>query len=134
MSAVLKPAVSIDAFEAGDLDADAFDHESHVYVAWLYLERWPLHEAIGRFRNALRRLVVKMGAESKYHETITWFFMLLINQRRNQCNATSWIEFQRQNRDLVNNAGTPLGRYYSRDLLASDEARQQFLLPDRIAV
>jgi len=132
MNAVLKPAVSIETLEAGTVDADAFGHESHVYAAWLYLERWPLQEAIAHFRAALVRLTKKLGAETKYHETITWFFMLLINQRRAAAGELSWTEFRQQNADLIVDAGETLHRYYSRELLASDLARQQFLLPDQI--
>ncbi len=133
MNAVLQPDVSIDALEAGTIDAAAFDHESHVYAAWLYLERWPLHEAIGRFCAALRRLTVKLGAEAKYHETMSWFFLLLINQRRTTTKATSWIAFRQENADLIRDFRATLSRYYSQEVLASDQARQHFLLPDKLS-
>jgi hypothetical protein len=35
-------AFTIDAFERGEIDPEAFDHEAHVYMAWLYLERFAL--------------------------------------------------------------------------------------------
>ena len=132
MNAVANPDVSIAALESADLDAEAFDHESHVYVAWLYLERWQLHEATQRFSAAIRRLTVKLGAETKYHETITCFFMQLINQRRETTTLPTWFEFRRDNVDLLENAGAVLGRYYSKELLQSELARQQFLLPDQL--
>ena len=134
MNSVATPAVSIEALEAGTIDAKAFDHESHVYAAWLYLERWPLSEAIAKFCAALRRLTIKLGAETKYHETITWFFMILINERRAAAEQTSWFAFRRDNHDLVSTAGETLDRYYSKELLKSEHARQRFQLPDKIAM
>ena len=133
MSAVLTPAVTIETFEAATIDAETFDHEAHVYVAWLYLKRWPLDEAIRRFCTALRRFTVKVGAEGKYHETISWFFMMQVNQRRAAMQQPTWFVFRRDNADLIDGAGALLSRYYSKELLASNLARQHFLLPDKLA-
>jgi N-formylglutamate deformylase len=132
VNALAHPAVSIDAFENATLDAEAFDHESHVHVAWLYLEQWPLIEATDRFCKAIHRLTIKLGAETKYHETITCFFMQLINERRQADAQAGWLPFRSKNIDLISDAGKTLARYYSKELLGSDLARQQYLLPDRV--
>ena len=132
MSAAPYPLVSIETLENATVDADAFDHESHVYAAWLYLEEWPLREATQRFCDAIRRLTVKLGAQTKYHETITCFFMQLINERRLATAESNWLQFRANNSDLVGDAGKTLRRYYSQELLNSDLARQHYLLPDRL--
>jgi hypothetical protein len=131
VNAAALPGFSVEAFERGEIDPDAFDDEAHVYVAWLYLERFPLPEALGKFDAALRRLTVKLGVPGKYHATITWFFLLLIAERRHADPGADWNRFRRQNADLVEDGGL-LGRYYSRRTLASDRARQSFVLPDRL--
>ena len=132
MNAVLKPDFSIDAFELGEIDPDAFDHQAHVYVAWLYLERFPLPVALGKFEAALRRLTVKLGIPGKDHMTITWFYLLLISERRADEPGADWYRFRRRNRDLIDDGGI-LERYYQRATLASDRARRHFVLPDRLA-
>ena len=132
MNALLQPAVTIEAFENATVDGEAFDHEAHVYTAWLYLQEWPLNEATQRFCGASRRLTIKLGAKTKYHETVTCFFMQLINQRRMAATQSTWLEFRRENTDLISGAGGTLSRYYSTDLLASDLARQHYLLPDKL--
>ena len=133
MNAVLKPEFSVEAFERGDIDPDAFDHEAHVYLAWLYLEQYPLPMALDKFDAALRRLTVKLGVPGKYHATITWFFLLLIGERRAEDLGADWSRFRRRNRDLIEDGGI-LERYYRRVTLASDRARRSFVLPDRLAV
>jgi len=132
MNALAAPPVSIEALEGASVDPETFNHESHVYAAWLYLEQWQLSEATQRFCAAIRNLTKQLGAETKYHETITCFFMQLINQRRETMQQTSWAAFRAKNADLVEHAGTTLNRYYSKELLASEAARQQYLLPDKL--
>jgi len=133
MNAAATPEFSVEAFEAGSIDAEAFDHEAHLYVAWLYLEKWPLLEAIGRFAAALRRLTTQLGIPGKYHETITWFYMVLIQERRGDPGATDWFAFQRMHADLfAGGEASILRRYYSTELLHSNHARQSFVLPDRL--
>lgn len=131
MNAVVVPKLTLESFEAGTIDVEAFDHEGHVYVGWLYLERYSLLEAIERYSGALKRLTAKLGIPGKYHETITWFFLVLINERRAGAGDRGWFSFRRENRDLCLEAGKTLQRYYSRDLLASELAKSSFVLPDR---
>ena len=33
-------ALTIDRFESGAIDPAVFDHEAHIYVAWLYVQRF----------------------------------------------------------------------------------------------
>ena len=134
MNARARPPVSIDTLENATIDPDVFDHSAHVYAAWLYLEQWPLREATDRFCGAIQRLTIKLGAETKYHETITCFFMQLINQRRAASTNMNWQQFVAANKELVNDAGKTLARYYSKELLGSELARQHFLLPDRLVL
>ena len=124
--------LTIERFEGGDIDAETFDHESHIYVAWLYLERFPLADAISGFTGALRSLTERLGVPGKYHDTITWFYLLLIAERRDP--GADWDEFRSRNGDLFDRSENVLGRYYRADTLASERARCRFVLPDlRIA-
>lgn len=90
--------LTIERFEAAQLSASEFTHEGHVYVAWLYLQRYPGREAIDRFDSALQRLVKELGAEQKYNAMITWLFMKLIRERMES--DQSWEQFCERNRDL----------------------------------
>jgi hypothetical protein len=128
------PSISIEAFEASAVDPDQFDHEAHVYVAWLYLQHHELNDAIARFCLALKRLTKKLGVESKYHETITWFFMISINERLQMRSSGDWASFKQENPDLFATNPSLIGRHYSGERLQSTLARTQFLLPDRLPI
>ena len=127
------PNLTLDSFAAGNIDVDTFDHAAHIYAAWLSLEKWPLPEAIAYFTDALRRLTLQLGIPDKYHETITWFFMLLIHERRGEKGTTDWFSCRHEQADLfAGGDASILHRYYSSELLNSDRARRSFLLPDRL--
>ena len=132
MNAAARPDLTLDAFEHGTLDPDSFDHAGHIYVAWLYLERYPLLESIRRYTAALRDLTAKLGVPQKYHETITCFFLIVIAERRDRASSADWFAFRRENPDLFD-ASRLLGRHYSKGRLMSDRARRFFVLPDKLA-
>ncbi len=131
MNAARQPRLSIEQFEAGDIDAERFDHEAHVYMGWLYVQAFDFADAVARFDAALRRLTARLGVPGKYHATIPWLVLVLINERAEP--DESWDAFKSRNADLMRDSKATLQRYYSDTLLSSDAARQHFVLPDRLA-
>jgi len=118
------------AFEDGSLDPDLFDHRNHLRLGWLYLQDCSPALAIDNFTRGLRRYTRSVGAQMKYNETITWFYMLAIAERRLKYPADSFEDFIARNSDL-NTPGAPLlKRSYMPETLNSDLAREVFLLPD----
>jgi len=115
------------AFESGELEE--FPHESHVRVAWCYLQREPILDALASFRRALRRFAAGKGKADRYHETITVAYMLLIADRLFSSRGLSWEEFAARHPDLLQRQPSLLTRYYSEAVLASSRAREVFILP-----
>lgn len=133
MKTIAEPRITIEAFESGCIVSREFNHTAHIYVAWLYLQRYPTADAISRFTTGLRRLTAKFGVPDKYHATISWFFLLLIAERRTAAPSACWEEFCQKNEDLFCREHNILTRYYSSKLLASERARTSFVLPDKVA-
>jgi len=127
VSAVEEPSLSIEQFEAADIDPQQFDHEAHVYMGWLYVQEYGLAGAIGRFDEAIHKLVIKLGAEDKYHATITWLFLLIIGERVEP--DETWQVFTSKNADLITDGHAVLSRYYDDKTLYSERARDRFILP-----
>jgi hypothetical protein len=132
MRSPARPALTIEDFEQGRIDGGSFNHEAHVYTAWLYLDQYPVTEAIERYTSALKRLTLKLGVPGKYHDTISWFFMLIIAERRRGEARHDWTAFTVANDDLFRREDNVLNRYYSKETLATDAARCSFVLPDRL--
>ena len=120
-------------FEAGREPAGGFHHREHVRVAWYYLQRHALPEAIVRFSTALRHFAAAQGKPGLYHETITTAYLLLINERLDgDVRQLAWTAFADRNPDLLTWKPSVLHRYYHAETLTSDRARRTFLLPDRL--
>jgi hypothetical protein len=123
------------AFESCTLPNDAFHHADHVRVAWAYLQRYPMLEALSRFVVALQRYAAHHGAPERYHATITLaYFFLIAERRERRPELASWEEFAAANSDLLRWRGGIVERCYPAETLASDVARRVFVLPDRAPV
>lgn len=125
-----EPGPSIEQFEALEVVPGEFDHEAHIYVAWSYLKRFDLLASIDRYRSVLKRLTRKFGVPDKYHETITWFFLIGVAERATGEAALDWHSFKAQNADLFVRNPSVIRRFYSDTRLNSDAARKTFVLPD----
>lgn len=120
----------IAAFEDCTLPAEGFHHEQHVKVVWLYLQRYPLLEALTRFSANLKRFATANGKPNLYHETITWSYVFLIHERIQRDGQQNWEEFKSANPDLLEWRNGILKSYYSEERLNSELARKVFLFPD----
>jgi hypothetical protein len=121
----------LEGFEACTLPAGTFHHREHVKVVWLYLHRYPLLETINRFSESLKRFATANGKPNLYHETITWAYAFLINERMGRNGrAQSWEEFVARNPDLFDWKNSILKSYYNDETLRSDFARATFVFPD----
>jgi hypothetical protein len=128
----MTPWETIERFESGGMPPASFHHVDHVELAFSYLCLYPLLEAMQRFTAALKRFATAQGKDKLYHETITWAYILLINERlRRHDDPLTWDEFARTNPDLLSWQDSILNRYYTKATLQSELARKTFLLPDK---
>jgi len=121
----------VTAFEDLSLPASAFRHADHVRLARLYLLDQPLPAAMTRFADGLKRFATNLGKPEKYHETITYAFVVLVNERLERTGRdTDWATFRAANPDLFDYPNPVLDRLYRPETLGSDFARRVFVLPD----
>lgn len=134
-TAVQRPTETIDAtllaFERGTLDPAQFDHRLHLSVAWGYLQRDGFPEGAVKFRQDLQRYVAKVGAASKYHETITWAYLVLLNEERclRAAPGESFDAMIQRRPELLDHRNGPIARLYNKAQLESAEARRVFMFP-----
>ena len=122
----------IQQFEDGMTPADTFHHADHVRLAFEYLCRYSVLEALQRFPDALQRFAAAQGKAQRYHETITWAYLFLIRERLTRAGSVkTWEEFSGRNPDLLVWKGGVLATLYRQETLDSDLARHTFVFPDR---
>ena len=116
------------AFESGTLAPDAFDHASHLRVAFALLGRRPFLEACIAMREGLRALARRAGKEGLYHETITIAFMSLVLARVREGPAADGHAFVAAHPELSERG--LLACHYRAATLQSVAARERFVLAD----
>ncbi len=121
----------IERFERGLDPSDSFHHADHVQLAFAYLCKNPVLQALEKFASALKRFAAARGKTQLYNETITCAYLFLIRERMARCEGADWEDFARQNPDLLVWKDGILGRYYKEATLKSDLARAVFLFPDK---
>jgi len=123
----------IQRFENCTLSAESFHHRDHVRAVWLYLRRYSVLETLNRFSEGLKTFAIANGKPNLYHETITWAYVLLINERiERRGHEQSWAEFVDSNADLFDWKNSILKSYYHDETLRSEMARKAFVFPDKI--
>jgi hypothetical protein len=121
----------IERFEQNLTAEDSFHHADHVHLAFAYLSKYPVLQALEKFSDALKRFAAARGKERLYHETITHAYFFLIRERMARSASTDWDEFALANPDLLVWKEGILNRYYQPTTLHSDLAREVFLFPDK---
>jgi hypothetical protein len=119
------------SFENLEIPGTQFRHRDHIRLAWIYLHESSFADGAARFCDKFGAFVRHIGAESKYHETITWFYLVIVFQRiRAEPAASNWEAFANANEDLLDNSMCVLRIRYRRETLFSPIARKVFILPD----
>lgn len=131
----LSPTLPDEAFLAAFLEARLapadFNHRGHLRAAWLLLQRCPLEQAVADTCDGIARLAARLGAPDKYHRTLTEALVRLMAHGGASDPALDWEGFLAANAPLVRDARGVLAQYYQPETLASADARQRFLPPDR---
>jgi hypothetical protein len=117
-------------FERLEIPGHEFRHADHIRVAWNYLRRADFAQGAATFMLQFRRYVRHIGAEAKYHETISWFYLVKIHERIRSNPSAPWEDFAHANPDLLDRSLTLLKAHYQPETLGSSFARRVFLLPD----
>jgi len=122
----------VGAFENATITRDAWKHAQHLTVALYYLTCHDIETATGKMRdgifNLLRAFDVDLSKEMPYHETLTVFWMRTVAEFRSKKVGISLLE---QANELIERVDKDYPfRFYSRELLFSDEARIAFVEGD----
>lgn len=121
----------VQAFEHATVDPDAFHHREHLYIAWCYLRSMPLEEAVPRYVHHLRRLAAALGAPQKFHATMTWAYLVLLDDAMRTTPSSTFDALMAARPEFLRHESGVLSAHYDRAQLDSAEARARFVLPKR---
>jgi hypothetical protein len=122
----------VESFETATIARDEWRHAEHLVVALYYLSNHDFETSLGLMRSGIFKLLkafeVDLSVEMPYHETMTVFWMRTVDDFKRLKNGASMSEICRAMIERFDK-DYPL-RFYSRELLFSDEARARFVEPD----
>lgn len=133
-TSVLDDQTFISQFEACTLDPTHFDHRGHIRLGWLYTTKNSLPVAISKTCDGIQRYAGSLGADDKFHYTLTEAFVRLIAFRQAARPTASFDQFLDQNADLVDNALPLIQQHYSEALLETSEAKIRSVTPDLLPI
>lgn len=121
------------SFEDASISREAWRHAEHLTVALYYLSHHDIDTATTKMRDGIFNLLrngfnVDLTKEMPYHETLTVFWMRTVADFSSSKNGASLLE---KANELTTNFDKdyPL-KFYSREVLFSDEARSRFVEPE----
>jgi hypothetical protein len=118
------------AFEDGSLPRADWTHHAHLTVALWYLRKHPKEEATRLVSEGIRRYNASHGNPDGYHETVTQAWVAVIARFLGEHDRGQPLaDLARALLDLCVEKGYLL-RYYSQEVLMSDEARRAWVPPD----
>ncbi len=121
----------LQAFEDCTLPPSEFSHRGHIRMAWLYLRAYGWDDGVDRIRSGIQAFAARLGATTKYHETITVFWARVVyHMITDQPQLDSFDDFLLHFPQILDSH--LIERHYSADLLKSPLARQQWVEPDLV--
>jgi hypothetical protein len=109
--------------------AGRFRHVDHLYVAWRLVRDHGLARGAQLFADGLRALTEAHGQATKYHETLTQFWLRLVahcvDSRPEIADFDSFLEAF----PLLSDSSLA-ARHWSDGILSSREARRAWIAPD----
>jgi hypothetical protein len=123
----------LNQFEDCSWPFDEWHHRQHVKIAYLYLRKYSLDQAIARMREHIKRFNaahrVPEAVDRGYHETLTQAWMRLVHFTLCEYGAAAHAdEFFDQHPQLWQMK--VLRFFYSSDRLLSAQAKKEYLPPD----
>ena len=130
-------------FECCSTGRDDFTHAGHLTVAAWYLHNYTFEEAAARMRAGLFRFLDHHGVgQEKYNETITFFWLKVVNAfataqsgsrrgstKEQELTAAQFVSLANELIQTFGDANLVFD-YYSEGLIRSHEAKSAWLVPD----
>lgn len=117
------------AFHESTLSSEDFRHYGHLRLAWLVLRRHSLEEALPLLSVGIRQYASSKGAASTYDETLTQFWIRIMNHALQTSPSLDELEEFINTFPVLLNKQLPFN-HWRRETLGSNRARSDWLEPD----
>ncbi|MBQ4820715.1 hypothetical protein [Aquimarina sp. MMG016] len=120
----------IEQFKNGSLNPQIFNHEAHLRLAWLYIDKFGIKQAEKHIQKQLQNFVEIVGGKDKYHKTLTIVAIRIVNHFIRKSESDNFNDFIDEFPQLKSEFKELVNTHYSFNIFSSDKARTEFLKPD----
>jgi hypothetical protein len=120
-------------FEKCLLDPELFSHEAHLRLAWIHIRKSGFEQALKNVREQLKNFTRHVGAEDKYHETVTVAAVKAVYHFMLKSEKEDFPSFIKENIRLKTHFKELLAQHYQEDIFQSKRARKEYVEPDLLA-
>lgn len=117
-------------FANAHFPASLFNHEAHLRLAWIHLNKYTTYQSICNINEQLITYVESLGAAHKYNRTLTTAAIKVVEHFKNKSTSSEFESFIKEFPRLKNNFKDLLDQHYSFDIFQSVNAKEKYLLPD----
>ncbi|OLD02081.1 hypothetical protein AUG19_04410 [archaeon 13_1_20CM_2_54_9] len=119
----------LDAFHRGSLPSSEFRHKGHLRLTWLVLRSHLPDEAASILTREIRHIAAAQGAAGRYHETLTRFWIRIVNHAIKNAGETRSLDDLLEKFPMLLDKSLPY-RHWREGTFNSDKARAVWLEPD----
>lgn len=119
-------------FQDLSLDPQLFNHEGHLRLAWIHLNKYGLEQAIQNLCDQIRKFATHHGAPDKYHCTLTVAAVKTMHHFMQKTDSSSFEDLIETFPRIKYNFKDLIDAHYGFNILASAEAKKEFIEPDLI--
>ncbi len=120
-------------FASGTFNPSLFNHEAHLRLAWIHIEKYGIETAIENICNQLVVFVSALGVKDKYNKTLTIAAVRAVYHFKLQSRSKNFQDFILEFPQLKYNFKALIGFHYSNDIFNSHHAKSEYLEPDLLS-
>ena len=117
-------------FQSCQLDPQLFNHEAHLRIAWIYINKFGLDAAIESMCEDLYNYVDHLSAKDKFNKTLTVAAIRAVDHFNKRSLSLSFVDFIKRYPQLKNDFKRLIASHYKTDIFNSPSAKLHYLEPD----
>ena len=112
------------------LKPSRFNHEAHLRLAWIHINKYGLEKAIDQISHQLMAYVDHHSSADKFNKTLTVAAIRVVHHFINKSSANTFQDFITEFPQLKKDFKRLMAAHYTADIYNSPKAKREYMAPD----